>query len=175
MILSLELEQENAEKLVSDLREVLPSACIVVTFRELSLGVMERLRKLGANDFVAQPVDLKAFYRAASEHFGRPFRRYDRHELPLDVKRADGVLIGRTIDISEGGMRMSALHPLAAGDSLLVDIELDDSTSVRVRSYVLEVLGSPPLPVSARFEFQILRGQEHEQLLAFLNHLARGP
>ena len=55
-----------------------------------------------------------------------PFRRHDRYTVTIDVVRADGVTVGRTIDLSEGGSVHGRLHPLTPGESVLIDLPLGD-------------------------------------------------
>lgn len=172
IILSLELTNPDAVDVASGLRHELPATFIVVSFRELAVPTMERLARLGVDDFIAQPIDLTVVFRAASRHFGVAFRRHDRHGVAIDVLRADGVLIGRTIDLSEGGMRMRAFHPVVVGDSLFVDLAIEAGKPIRVRCRVLEVEGQPPIPVAIRAQFENLRGRERERMIAYTNRLA---
>jgi DNA-binding response OmpR family regulator len=139
VILSLELAKSETVDVATDLRRSLPDCFIVITYRELAVPTMERLGKLGVDDFKPQPLDLTSVFRAASRHFGVPFRRHDRHAVTVDVQRADGVQIGRTLDLSEGGMRFAALHPMSADDSVLVDLMVPGQKALRVRCRVLEV------------------------------------
>ena len=111
-VVSLELPDLAAKKLLPQIVEASPEVFLIATYRELSVPDMERLGGLGADEFVAYPVDILQVYRAASRRFNVPFRRHDRYRLSLDVFRADGVMIGRTVDISEGGMCLDALHPI---------------------------------------------------------------
>ncbi|MBN1960889.1 MAG: PilZ domain-containing protein [Deltaproteobacteria bacterium] len=173
MILSCELANSDTVSLVEQLKQKLTQTFIIISFRELAIPTMEKLTKLGIEDFIAQPFDLTSIYRAASRHFGTAFRRFERHHIALDVTRADGVVIGRTIDLSEGGLRMHAFHPVTVGDSLLVDLALDEGKPLRVRCRVLEVEGQPPIPVAVRVQFENLRGREHERMIAFTNKLAQ--
>lgn len=175
VILSLELARPETLLVATELRRACPDAFIIITFRELAVPTMERLGKLGIDDFMSHPVDLTAVYRAASRRFGVGFRRHERHEVALDVLRADGVLIGRTINLSEGGMRLSAFHPLAAGDSLLVALMMPDDKPLQVRCHVLAVEGRPPVPVIVRAQFDNLRGREHERLARYLATLEPAP
>jgi CheY-like chemotaxis protein len=172
-ILSLELAKPEAIAVATDLRRSLPDTFIVITFRELTVPVMERLGRLGVDDFMPQPLDLTGVFRVASRHFGVAFRRHDRHPVTVDVQRADGVLIGRTLDLSEGGMRFSAIHPVSSDDSLLVDLMVPGASALRVRCRILEVEGKPPMPVTARAKFDNLRGRDHERLAAYLAAVPR--
>lgn len=168
VVLSQEVANPEALEVVTQLRRSLPDCFIVITYRELAVPMMERLGRLGVDDFKPQPLDLTSVFRAASRRFAVHFRRHDRHTVAVDVHRADGVLIGRTMDLSEGGMRFVAVHPMSADDSVLVDLMLPAGKPLRVRCRILEVDGKPPLQVSARGQFENLRGREHERLAAYL-------
>jgi ActR/RegA family two-component response regulator len=172
VILSLELSSPEAVEVVGELHRFLPETFTVVSFREMAVPTVERLAKLSVDDFMPQPLDLTAVFRAASRRFGVGFRRHDRHTISLDMVRADGVLIGRTLDLSEGGLRFAAIHPLAVDDSILVDLVLPSDKPLRVRCRILDVQGRPPLQVTARAQFENLRGREHGRLAAYLASLA---
>src|SRR5262245_7253120 len=124
VVLSLEISKPDTLEVTKAIRRFAPETYIVITFRELAVPTMERLGKLEVDDFMAQPVDFAAVFRAASKHFGVHFRRHDRVTVTLDVQRADGVLIGKTRDVSEGGLLMDAIHPFSVNESVLVDLAL---------------------------------------------------
>lgn len=168
-IISLELSGTTAKKLVPQLREAAANMLILATYRELSVPEMGRLHDCGVDEFIAQPVDILQVYRAASRRFKTPFRRHDRFRVIADVLRADGVMIGRTCDISEGGMCMEAFHPVNANESILVDLQLGDvAKPLRVRCLILGVDGAPPKIVRARVLFDKLWGPEQRRLVSFL-------
>jgi CheY-like chemotaxis protein len=172
VILSLELARPDTFDTATDLRRLLPETFVVITFRELTVPVMERLGKLGIDDFLAQPLDLTLVYRAASRRFGVGFRRHDRRVVAIDLQRADGVHVGRTLDLSEGGLRFTALQPVATDASLLIDLMLPDSP-LRVRCRVLELEPSAPgAAVTARGQFENLRGRDQERLAGYLRTLS---
>jgi CheY-like chemotaxis protein len=169
VVFALEMPRTSARAFVPDLLKAAPSTLLVATYRELSVTDMRRLAGLGVAEFVAQPIDIIQIYRAASHHFNVPFRRHDRYSLSLEVFRADGVLIGKTCDISEGGMCLTAYHPIAAGESLLVDLELPaGEKALRIRCLVLGIEGQAPATVRARVQFTKLFGREQRRLLDFL-------
>src|SRR2546421_220809 len=66
IIVSLELTRPETLEVVREIRRLLPSAFVIATFRELTVPVMERIAKLGVDDFMPQPIDLTAVFRAAS-------------------------------------------------------------------------------------------------------------
>lgn len=173
LLLSLELPGARTDKLLKQLRKRHAELFLVGMYRELSVGAIESLGKLGVDDFVAQPLDTAALYRAASEHFNTFFRRHDRYEVAVDIYRADGVLVGRTRDLSEGGMLMDAFHPVSQEGSLLLELDLPDGEAerVRLRCHVLRVHGEAPSPVSASVQFETPRGREQQRLVSYLSTL----
>lgn len=179
VLLSLEIQRPDAVEVATTLGKLQPQPFIVGTYRELGVPAMERYEKLGVGDFVPQPVDATDVFRAASRHFDVPFRRHARFSSRFDVARADGVLIGQTRDLSEGGMLMQSGHAVTVGESLLVDLALPDGTDkpLRVRCAVLKVEGQSPAPVLASIQFLRLRGEEHRRLAVYLEKLRdeRGP
>ena len=119
ILLSLELPGFPPKKLVPKLNQIATGVFIVATYRELSVPDMERLEtKSGVHELISHPVDILQVFRSASQRFNVPFRRHDWHNVTLEVFRADGVLIGKACDISEGGMCMDAIHPVSADESL---------------------------------------------------------
>jgi DNA-binding NtrC family response regulator len=168
VIVSLELPDEKPESLVKKLIKSHPDVLLVATFRELSVQRMDKLARAGVDELIAQPVDATDIFRAASKRFNIPFRRHERFSVTLDVQRADGVVIGRTLNISEGGLAMEAHHPMAEGTSVLVDLPLPAITPVRVRFQVLSVQGQPPTRTIVRGQFENLRGEEHRRLAGYL-------
>jgi len=174
VVLSLELSELEPEDIVPRLTLAAPNVFIIATYRELSVTGMEQLGKLGLEDFVPHPADALQIFRAASRRFHVPFRRHDRHMVAIDVIRADGVTVGRTLDMSEGGLAMGAIHPLTAGESILVDLPIEDGPKpLRVRCNVLKVEGQAPTPVTAHMQFVKLWGPEHRRLVAYLAKLPR--
>jgi CheY-like chemotaxis protein len=169
LLLSLELPKLDPLRAVPALRQRLPKLFVIATYRELSLPRMKKLSEAGVEEFIAQPVDIIQVYRAASARFRTSFRRHDRYALSLDVVRADGVVIGKTIDLSEGGLRMEAVHPMTPGESILVDLALPDGPKpLRVRCQLLHVDGQAPAKVTVRAQFVNLWGPEHRRLVNFL-------
>lgn len=174
LVLSLELKGAALEAFIAKLQKTTDGPLVIVTYRELSVPRMEELAGLGLEDFVPHPADALQIFRAASRRFHMPFRRHDRFSVTMDVSRADGVAVGRSIDISEGGLCMSAQHPLVEGESILVDLPLPDAVKpLRVRCNILRVEGQAPTPVTVRMQFARLRGREHRRLVTYLAELAK--
>lgn len=172
LVLSLELSRPDASEVVAKLTKEKPALFIVATFRELGVPTMDKLGRAGIADFIPQPIDFTQLFRAASNRFGTPFRRHARYPVTLEVYRADGVLIGNTRDISEGGLQMDCIHPVAENHSLLIDLVLPgDHGRLRVRCDIISVKGTPPQTVSARGQFHNLRGEQLERFTAYLSEL----
>lgn len=170
LIVSLELTRPEIVELMPRLQRVAGEVLIIATYRELSVPLMEKLSRFGLTHFVPQPVEVTEIFRAASNRFQMHFRRHDRHNVTVEVFRADGVLVGRTRDLSEGGMSMDALHPVHPDESQLFDLALPDnaSRSLRVRCRILQVEGTSPAPVLARVQFERLWGPEHKRLVDYM-------
>jgi DNA-binding response OmpR family regulator len=175
LVISLELQRPDIVELMPRLQRVASDLLIIATYRELSVPLMEKLSRLGLAHFVPQPVEITEIFRAASNRFQMHFRRHDRHNVTIEVYRADGVLVGRTRDLSEGGMSMDALHPVHPDESQLLDLMVADNASrpLRVRSRVLQVEGTAPAPVLARIQFERLWGPEHKRLTDYIQTLVK--
>ncbi|MCK5688798.1 response regulator [Myxococcota bacterium] len=173
VVVALDMENPSGLEVISTLLKAKNKPFLIVSYRELEVSTLRKLDKQGVADVISQPIDPTLLYRAASHHFGRPFRQHNRHESSIDVYRADGVVIGRAIDLSIGGLQMRANHPISTQESVLVDLELDDGKSerLRVRAHILAVDGEAPMPVIARLKFNNLRGKEEKRLLEFIKGL----
>ena len=173
-ILSLELHEPSALEIIRELRRKNPKTHIVVTFRELAVPDMQRLTKLGIEDLLPQPVDPPVLARLVWLRFKINSRTHERYDVALDVHRADGLLIGRTRNLSEGGMLLwDVTQPLTSGLSLLFGLMLPNDKPVLVRGSVLAVESQIPNPMWARIQFEQLRGAEQQRLVAFLSDVAR--
>ena len=172
VLLSLELKRPDARLVAPNLIQAHPDLLVVATFREMALPMMNRLNGLGVEDFLPQPLQFLQLFRIASTRFGVPLRRHTRYHAALDVVRLDGVTIGRTIDISCGGLQMECIHPAAPDQSFLADLTLPDGAKVRSRCHVLAVEGESPKQVTARVEFVNLRGEEFRRLTNFIDTLS---
>jgi ActR/RegA family two-component response regulator len=169
VVMSLELAGLEAADLVPRLQRAADGLFIITTYRELSVPRMEELARLGLEDFVPHPADALQIFRAASRRFRVPFRRHDRYKVTVDVIRADGVTVGRTIDLSEGGLCIEAIQPPTPGESILIDLPLgDEPKALRVRCNVLDVEGQAPALVTAHMQFIRLWGPEYRRLVKFL-------
>lgn len=175
VILSLELVRFQPEEFVKKIRQILPDALLMATFRELTLPQMEESRRAGVDEFIPQPVDPVHIFQAASLRFGTPVRRHERFTVTLDVFRSDGEPLGRTTNISEGGMCLDALCPLKQGDSFPVCLSIPPApqTLVGVRFRVVAVEATQPTRVHGGFEN--IRGESHRRLARFLSQLGQTP
>lgn len=175
LIVSLEMTRPDTIEIIPRLQRIASDLMIIATYRELSVPLMEKLSRLGLSHFVPQPVEITEIFRAASNRFQMHFRRHDRHNVTVEVYRADGVLVGRTRDLSEGGMSMDALHPVHPDESQLFDLMIADGASrpLRVRSRILQVEGTAPAPVLARIQFERLWGPESKRLTDYIQSLVK--
>ena len=173
VILSLEIQRPGPITVIEALEKLSPAPFVVASYRELGVPTMERYGRLGVTDFVSQPIDVTEIYRIASRHFNVPFRRHDRYRVAIDVLRPDGVAIGRTRDLSEGGLLMDMYYPAVPGESWLIDLAVPDQKKpLRARINVLQVEGQSPAPMIARAQFARLRGEELKRLVRYLSSLA---
>jgi|WetSurMetagenome_2_1015567.scaffolds.fasta_scaffold60624_3 DNA-binding response OmpR family regulator len=171
-ILSLELHDPDTAEIIHELRRQSRKTHLVVTFRELAVPDMQRLTKLGIEDMLPQPVDAVALARLVWLRFKINSRAHERYNVAIDVHRADGLLLGQTRNLSEGGMLLADLaQPLTSRASLLFGLMLPNDKPVLVRGSILAVEGQEPSPTWARVRFEQLRGSEQERLAAFLRSL----
>jgi CheY-like chemotaxis protein len=175
LIISLELTKPETVEVVPRIAKSQPETLMIATYRELAVHTMEKLARHGIDHFVPQPVDITEVFRAASRRFQMHFRRHDRLNTTLEVYRADGVLIGRTRDVSEGGMFMDAIHPVRPDESQLLDLMLNDGREkpLRVRCRILQVDGAQPAPLTARIQFEKLWGPDHKRLVDYIQTLLK--
>jgi len=172
LVVALELLGPDAQATLAQLRSAHPGVCIVLTYRELAVARFAELCQLGVTDVLPQPVDAAALFQIVWQHFKISTRRHERHPAAIRVVRADGVLLGRTRNISEGGLSMEMGQPVSVGDSLLVDLMLRDDLPVRVRAHVLAVEGELKSLMLARLQFDNVRGGERRRLAEFIAKLA---
>lgn len=172
LIISLELTRPDTIEVIPKIQNK-GDMLILATYRELSVPLMEKLGRFGIDNFLPQPVDATEIFRAASKRFQMHFRRHDRHSVTVDVVRADGVQVGRTRDLSEGGLSMDALHPVHVDESQLLDLKLGDSAGkpLRVRCRVLHVEGEQAGHQVARMQFEKLWGPDQKRLADYIKSL----
>lgn len=169
-LFSLELAKVKPEALVPKVLKIVPEALIGASFRELDVSRMEKLGRLGIAEFLAQPIDFVQLYRAASERFGTPFRRHTRFFTNIEVRRADGVRIGTTVDVSMGGLCMKTEQDVSPGQSLLVDLDIPGNDAIRVRCHILE-RPEDMEESCAHGQFENFRAEEQRRLSAYLETL----
>lgn len=168
IVLSLEIDHPQAAAVIKEITELRPGIFVVAIFRELAVPTMNRLDRLGVEDFIPQPIDFTQLFRAASNRFNTAFRRHTRYRASIEVYRADGVLVGHTRDLSEGGMMIACEQLLQEETSLLVDLVLPEEEKIRVRYQIIAASGQPPETTTARGQFQNLRSAEKKRLRDFL-------
>ena len=88
-------------------------------------------------------------------------------DISTKVYRTDGKLLGKTQNLSEGGLQLDSSVPLQAGQSILVDIEISQSEQIRARCLILDV-EEVNMKMKARAQFQNLRGNAYRRLMSFL-------
>ena len=173
-LLSLEIHEPDAVEIIRELRQQSPRTHVVVTFRELAVIDMHTLTKLGIEDLLPQPVDSGLLARLVWLRFKINSRAHERYNVALDVHRADGLLLGRTRNLSDGGMLLGDItQPLTGGLSLLFGLMLPNDKPVLVRGSILAVDDQMPNPIWARIQFEQLRGAEQKRLAEFLRVLAK--
>jgi DNA-binding NtrC family response regulator len=175
VLLSLEIRNPEAIEVAQAIKKQAPKCYVIGTYRELAVPTIELLRPRGVDEFVAQPVERSEMFEIIAKHFNIQTRHMPRHEKAIDVYRADGVLVGKTRNISAKGMLLHTVHPAALNQSLLVDLALPDQEYfLRTRCRIVEVDGKPPKATLARALFEGLHGPAHERLMNFVNALEAG-
>jgi len=178
LILSLELPQTHLINWFSQIKTE-HNPFIIATYRELSVNMMDRLRGIGVEDFLPQPIDPTELFRIVSRRFKLAFRRHVRFPVNLAVLRLDETLMGETFNLSEGGMALDLYQPLSVDDSILLKLALPKAIptvdhaldTIAVRCRILHVQELPRTGIRARVQFEKLRGKEREVLLQYIKHL----
>ncbi|MEM6730867.1 MAG: PilZ domain-containing protein [Myxococcota bacterium] len=173
LVLSLEITDGDANEVLTAIRKSGVETFVFATYRELSVQGMKKLGRHGIGEFAPHPLDVTSVYRAASNHFGRHFRRHTRHQVKCPVVRIDGTQMGTTLDLSEGGMQVRLDRDIAAGMSQLWEVALDDGQDkpLRVRCAVLGVDSSEGKQTAARVQFEKIVGPELSRLSKYLQSL----
>ena len=171
VVLSVEITRPTAEKLLPKLTEVLPEVLIVGTYRTLSDAQMEKLQRLGINEFLQHPIPAAQFYRVVSNRYSLPFRQFQRFiaKVPL---LADGQKVGQCLDISQGGLRCELQAPpeLDAVLSLQLDLGTDFGGPLPLPYHVLAV-DSRTGKHLVRGQFDRLSADERQKLHAYVGTL----
>ncbi len=173
LVASLEIVRPTIDKLIPRIIKMAPEILILATFRELTVPKMEQLNLLGVDDFIAHPIHATEIFRAVSRRFNMPFRQFQRFDARLMVHRTDGTALGETLNISEGGLRLTMTARVAVDESLMVDLTLPDAypKPLRARFLVLAVEAPQGPHTVVRGQFDNLRGEEQQRLGAYLNAL----
>lgn len=173
LVASLEIVRPTIDKLIPRIIKIAPEILIIATFRELTVPKMEQLNQLGVDDFIAHPIHATEIFRAVSRRFNLPFRQFQRFDVRLVVRRTNGELLGETLNISEGGLRLKMSAKVAVDESIMLDLELPDikGKPLRARFHVLALEAPQGRQSVARGQFDNLRGEEQQRLGAYLNAL----
>lgn len=168
LICSLELTGPDIAHTMPKLLKLLPDSLVIVAYREMSLPAMQKVERLGVKEFLPHPIDPTEVFRAVSRRFGVPVRQHPRYNVEFEVHRADGVLLGRSRNISLGGLSFVCAAPQKAGDSLLLHLTLGAQAPTMVRFRVLGANAEPAGGHVVRGQFENLRGQGLQTLVNFL-------
>ena len=170
LVASLEIKRPAIDKLIPRIIKIAPEILIIATFRELTVPQMEQLSHLGIDDFITHPINATEIFRAVSRRFHLPFRQFPRFDTQLKVHRTDGALLGETLNISEGGLRIKLLAHLAVDESIMLALDLPDAPGkpMRARFRVLAIEAPTGGQTVARGYFDNLRGEEQRRLATYV-------
>jgi hypothetical protein len=167
-IVSLEFGAVPVAEAVRSYRRACDGLCLVVG-DHASPAVAGRVIRTGANDLV-RPTDVDRIYHLASQRFGLRIRRERRFDVLLEVRRPDGEVLGRTRNVSEGGMMLDCDVELAVSSSVAVALTLPSGAEVRGRYDVLEMNRRERL---ARLRCSWIAEHSVQALRTFLDDCAR--
>ena len=175
VLLSLELLHPNATEVATRLRKKYPKTMVIGTYRELAVSTVEKLRPLGISYFIPHPPSLPQILSILSDRFGISARLHPRFETQFNVYRADGVLIGKTRNMSSRGILVHTFQPHHPDQSVLLDLELPDEFEkpLRIRCRVVEIEGKPPEATLARIAFEKVLTTNHRRMSNYLLQLEK--
>jgi DNA-binding NtrC family response regulator len=168
VIYSLELAQPPLAEAIPKLLKVLPDSLIMASYRELSVGHMNKMERFGVKEFLPHPVDPTEIFRAVSRRFGLPVRQHPRFAVAVPVHRADGALLGTSRNLSLGGLSYVSQTAQRAGESLLLHLSFGAAPAAVVRFRVLGSNAEASGTHVIRGQFENLRGPGLQQLVNFL-------
>lgn len=168
IVCSLELVRPPIAESVPKLLRMLPDSLVIVAYREMSLPAMRQVERLGIKEFLPHPIDPTEVFRAVSRRFGVAVRQHPRFAVVIDVHRADGVLLGRSRNLSLGGLSFVCAAPQKIGDSLLLQLVFGQAAPSLLRFRVLGAHAEPAGGQVVRGQFENLRGQGLQALVSFL-------
>ena len=170
VILSLELQSPSITEVAATIRKKVRRCVAIGTYRELSIPTIEKLKKENVVEFVAQPAKRSEIFRIVARRCGVQTRVHPRFEASIEVHRADGVLIGKTRNLSREGMLIRTIHPAVINQSLFVKLRLP-THELRLRCRILDAEPTSGGGTIARAMFEQVRGPERMTLFRYIDHL----
>ncbi|MBT6177066.1 MAG: PilZ domain-containing protein [Deltaproteobacteria bacterium] len=170
VILSLELQSPSITEVAATIRKKVRRCVAIGTYRELSIPTIEKLKKENVVEFVAQPAKRSEIFRIVARRCGVQTRVHPRFEASIEVHRADGVLIGKTRNLSREGMLIRTIHPAVVNQSLFVKLSLP-TQELRLRCRILDAEPTSGGGTIARAMFEQVRGPERMTLFRYIDHL----
>ena len=170
-VLSLELRAPGIAELAQFIRKKNRRCVTIGTYRELSIPTIEALKRENVVEFVAHPAKRSAIFQIVARRLGVVTRVHPRFKTQIEVVRADGVLVGKTENLSRESMLLRTIHPAAMNQSLYVNLSLPGQDKLRVRCHILEAEGTPSGGTMARAMFDQIRGPERVALFRYIDTL----
>jgi hypothetical protein len=168
MLVSLDIGSPDVEEIAKAVKAEHPGLYLVGVYRELSVQSIKKLKAANFDDLLPIPIDMLDLYRLASARFKRAFRRHVRFPVEIEVLRPDGVVLGVTRDLSEGGLRMGFTQPMRLEQSLMLYLRVVGREPIRIRGVVIDVDTEVK---EARINFEGSRGQAALGLTQYLRDL----
>ena len=133
-------------------------------------NTIRELKKENIVEFVAHPAKRSEIFRIVARRCGVQTRVHPRFKASIEVHRADGVLVGKTHNLSREGMLMRTVHPAAVNQSLFVKLSLPGE-ELRLRCRILDAEPTTGGGSIARAMFEQVRGPERLALFRFIDQL----
>ena len=170
VVLSLELQSPSIVEVAATIRKQMKRCVAIGTYRELSIPTIEQLKKENIVEFVAHPAKRSEIFRIVARRCGIQTRVHPRFKASIEVHRADGVLVGKTHNLSREGMLIRTVHPAAVNQSLFVKLSLPGE-ELRLRCRILDAEATTGGGSIARAMFEQVRGPERVALFRFIDQL----
>ena len=170
VVLSLELQSPSIVEVAATIRKQIKRCVAIGTYRELSIPTIEQLKKENIVEFVAHPAKRSEIFRIVARRCGIQTRVHPRFKASIEVHRADGVLVGKTHNLSREGMLLRTAHPAAVNQSLFVKLGLPGQ-ELRLRCRILDAEATTGGGSIARAMFEQVRGPERVALFRFIDQL----
>ncbi|PKG56882.1 MULTISPECIES: response regulator transcription factor [unclassified Shewanella] len=107
VLLDMKLEQENGLKLISPLRQLLPQVTMVLLTGYASIATAVEAIRLGADNYLAKPVDTQTLLSALSITAGDTALE-PLTEEPLSTKRLEWEHIQQVLNANKGNVSATA-------------------------------------------------------------------